>query len=392
MEYFDVSGLVGGAGILKVLHVISGLNVGGAELMLKRLIECQSKKPKYQHSVISLTDKGVLGSQLEAIGVRVDVIGIKGIGSFPIAFWRLYKKIRQASPDIVQTWMYHADLLGGIAARIAGVHKVIWGIRTTDLERGGKKLTRIIRRICAGFSYFVPVSIVCAAEASKRAHILVGYHAEKMVVVPNGFDLTRLIATEKERNNVRAECGFSDENLVIGSLGRYNAVKDQANFISATAPLAIHNPGLRFLMVGRGLDYNNNDLVQQIFQTGCPDRYVLLGERQDVAACLKAMDIFCLHSRTEGFPNVLGEAMAIGLPCVSTNVGDAHVLLEGLGDLVPPQDPAALSLGLQRMINHTSNERYNQGMRNRARILERYSMESSSNRFTSLYDALFTKS
>lgn len=376
---------------MKILHIISGLNVGGAELMLKRLIQHQAEMSGYHHSVISLTDMGVLGPQLEAMGVEVKIVGMKGIRSLPIALWKLIKFIRHKSPDITQTWMYHADLFGGIAARIAGVDNVIWGVRTTDLERGGKRVTRIIRRICASLSSYVPTKIVCAAEASRKAHVSVGYDARKMIVIPNGFDLLRLSATEEQRLHIRAACSFTDDELVIGSLGRYNAVKDQANFIGATSLLAGRYPHVRFLMIGRGLDASNESLDHLILQTGFRDRYVLLGERQDVPACLKAMDIFCLHSRTEGFPNVLGEAMALGLPCVSTDVGDAHILLGELGKLVPPQDPLALSLALEEMINLTAIERSHQGLQARSRIEAEYSMDNSSTRFAALYTELQNK-
>ncbi|MDZ3990444.1 hypothetical protein PspTeo4_01144 [Pseudomonas sp. Teo4] len=173
--------------------------------------------------------------------------------------------------------MYHADLLGGVAARIAGVRNVIWGIRTTDLEQGGKRSTRLIRQICARLSRSIPARIVCAAEASKKAHAAVGYDIEKMIVVPNGFELSRLNVTEDQRRSMREACGLTDLQLVIGSLGRFNAVKDQANFVSATALLAKSNQSLRFLMVGRGLDRDNDELMNQIRRTGYENRYLLMG-------------------------------------------------------------------------------------------------------------------
>lgn len=388
MEYFNVSSLVSGANELKVVHVIVGLNVGGAELMLKRLIESQKQLPGYEHSVISLTDSGVIGPQLISQGISVRCLGMKGLLGLPKAFLCLLAEIRSFRPDIVQTWMYHADLLGGLAARFSGIRNVIWGVRTTDLEKGGKSATRLIRKLCAYLSRSIPTKIVCAAEASRKAHVAVGYYAQRMLVIPNGFDLSHLIATVEQRRTLRASLSLSEEHFVIGSLGRFNAVKDQANFIAATAILAKLNPALRFLMVGRGLTADNVALTELLNDTGCADRYILLGERGDAAVCLSAMDIFCLHSKTEGFPNVLGEAMAMGVPSVVTDVGDAALLLGGNGIVVPAQDARALSLGLKQMMELSSEERRLLSANAKARIVEKFTMDHSSQKFRQLYDDL----
>lgn len=388
MEYSHVPSLVSGASMLKVLHVIVGLNVGGAELMLKRLIESQKKLPGYVHSVISLTDPGVIGPQLISQGISVRCLGMKGLLGLPKAFFCLLTEMRKFRPDIVQTWMYHADFLGGLAARLAGVRSVIWGVRTTDLERGGKSVTRLIRKLCAYLSRSVPTKIICAAEASRKAHIAVGYNAQRMLVIPNGFDLSRLNATEEERGVLRASLSLSEEHLVIGSLGRFNPVKDQANFIAATAMLAESNPALRFLMVGRGLTPDNMALTELLSDTGYADRYILLGERGDAPVCLSAMDIFCLHSKTEGFPNVLGEAMAMGVPSVVTDVGDAALLLGGNGIVVPAQDARALALGLKQMIDFSPEVRRLLSESAKTRIVEEFTMEQSSQKFRQLYEDL----
>lgn len=370
---------------MKIVHVIIGLNVGGAELMLRRLLESHACLSDIDHTVVSLTDLGVIGPQISALGVPVTALGMRGFLDIPHVLYRLSKILRVAKPDIVQTWMYHADLLGGLAARMAGIRNIIWGVRTTDLANGGKKTTVLIRKICALVSKFLPKVIVCAAEASRKAHVAVGYDDKRMVVIPNGFDLSRLSATQEQREKVRLAAGIKPKEFVIGSLGRYNPVKDHLNFIAATALLAVKFQNLKFLLVGRGLEQANTPLMQVISATGYADRFAFLGERQDIAACLKAMDIFCLHSKTEGFPNVLGEAMAMGLPCVTTNVGDAAYLLNGSGIVVPPQDSYALASALQEMINLSAEERSALAQSAKARIYSDFSIDRASENFIRLY-------
>jgi len=369
----------------EILHIIIGLNVGGAELMLKRLIEAHQDNPNYRHSVISLTRVGKVGVQLQEMGVEVQALGMCSTLDIPRVLWQLVRMIRAGRPDIVQTWMYHADLLGGLAARLAGNRNVIWGIRTTEVKAGVSRATAVVRQACAWLSWWVPLSIMCAAEASRRAHVAVGYCAARIVVVPNGFDLPRLVATADQRTALRAQCGFGVNDVVVGSLGRFNPDKDQENFVCAAGLLAQQDAQLRFLMVGCDLDVGNAELAGWLAQTDHANRFVLLGERADVPVCLAAMDIFCLSSRTEGFPNVVGEAMAMGLPCVVTDVGDAAMLVADAGVVVPKEDSVALAQGLLRVLNMTPDVRKQLGQKAKARVCAEFTMERARERFEALY-------
>ncbi|MEW5695828.1 glycosyltransferase family 4 protein [Pseudomonas synxantha] len=374
---------------MKVTHVIVGLNIGGAELMLRRLCESFNSSSEDEHRVISLTDLGEVGALLRAHGVTVDTLGMRGAWDVFSAFNKLVRLLQSTKPDVVQTWMYHADLLGGLAARRVGVKAVIWGIRTTDVSKGGGRATIIIRRLCAWLSSSVPSVIICAAQASRASHVAVGYSPGKMTVIPNGFDLERLVAQPQERESIRSTQGIDEDDLVIGSLGRYNQVKDHSSFVKAAGLLAARFAHVKFLMVGRDVDHANSALMAEIAATGCPDRFVLLGERRDVPACFKAMDIFCLHSVTEGFPNVLGEAMSMALPCVTTDAGDAAFLLGENGFVVPIQDPPALAEALAQIAGATAAERTAMGQGAYMRIVENFTMKCTEHKFRAIYDRLY---
>lgn len=376
--------------VIRVCHVIVGLNVGGAESMLKRLIESDPASIP-ESVVVSLTSLGVIGESLRARGVCVHTLGMLSFSHSPITLWRLIRLIRQYRPAIVQTWMYHADLLGGLAARMAGNRNVIWGIRATDIRAGGSFGTVIVRWFCARLSHWVPSVIVCAAEASRRSHVALGYDATKMVVIPNGYDFSWLTASFEARQSLRKQCGINQDEVVVGSLGRFHADKDQENFVQAAGSLAAQYSKLRFLMVGRGLAWDNSQLVEWIDRTGCKDRFVLLGERKDVPRCLAAMDIFCLHSRTEGFPNVLAEAMAMGLPCVTTDVGDAAILLADAGVVVPQGDSAALAQGVKRLLAFDQDSRHALGARAKALVEAKFSMVRARERFEEIYRQVLNK-
>lgn len=375
---------------IRVLHVIVGLNVGGAESMLKRLIEsdptCIARSV-----VVSLTSLGVIGESLRVRGVCVHAVGMSSFLHSPIALWRVIRLIRRYRPEIVQTWMYHADLLGGLAAHIAGNRHVIWGIRTTDVSADGSLATAIVRWFCARLSHWIPNAIVCAAEASRQSHIAVGYDATKMVVIPNGYNFAWLNASFEDRQSLRGQYGITQTDVVVGSLGRFHADKDQENFVRSAALLAQEYPQLRFLMVGRCLDWDNAKLADWIVSTGFKSRFILLGERMDVPPCLAAMDIFCLHSRTEGFPNVLAEAMAMGLPCITTDVGDAAMLLADSGVVVPQGDSAALAQGVRQLLGLEHDARHALGMRAKGRVEAEFSIARARERYEEIYRKVLDK-
>jgi len=376
---------------VNITHIIVGLNVGGAEMMLKRLIASHNRSSEYSHRVISLTGLGKVGEELQATGVLVRALGIRnGLDVFQ-AFSRLRSQLAEDKPDIVQTWMYHADLLGGLAARSLGIRHILWGVRTTEIRAGGSKVTRIIRKVCAYLSPHVPSMIVCAANAARQVHEAVGYASSKMLVIPNGFDVEKLVATPEQVSAVRREGGLTAEQRVIGSVGRFNAVKDQRNFVLAAGILARRYRDLRFMMVGRDLDQHNVQLMQWITDTGKPECFVLLGERSDVSACLAAMDIFCLHSRTEGFPNVVGEAMVMGRPCVVTDVGDAALLVADTGVVVPKEDARALAEGIESLLSRPTAELHCLGQRARQRIHTHFTMDRTRQQFEQVYQQLLAE-
>ena len=374
----------------KIAHIIIGLNVGGAELMLKRLVLHSSAKGKFEHCVISLTDLGIIGQQLRDAGIEVYSVGMNSFASTSVAFIRLRKLLKKINPDVVQTWMYHADFLGGMAAKSLGIKKIIWGIRTTDVSKGRSKRTVHLSKLCAKLSYYIPNTIVCAADAGREVHEKIGYDASKMKVIPNGFDLDSFIATPGQRKILRDECGFTDKEMIVGSVGRFNQVKNQKLFVEAAALIVLENPEVRFLMIGRDNTWENMKLVSWIEQHNLRDRFVLLGERSDVPLCLAAMDVFCLHSKTEGFPNVLGEAMAMGLPCVTTDVGDAKLLLGSTGVVV---SVSALSVckAVSHLLNLDKQDLIDMGACARQQLEDNYSLSKIILQYNDVYKSLITK-
>ncbi|MDB5693178.1 MAG: glycosyl transferase [Alphaproteobacteria bacterium] len=373
---------------MKILHVITALDPpGGAEHKLVRLARHQRLREGLSPVVLSLGPTGPLGEVLREAGIPVETAGFKGRGRVLWGLWHLVRLIRRERPDVVQTWMYHADLLGGVAARLAGNRNVVWGIRNTDLYPGdGNSRLIKVMKLCASLSRLVPRAIVCVAEAARARHAALGYDEKRMVVIPNGYDPDPL--TDEPRDAARAALGLPQAAIVVGSVGRYNHYKDQLNFVRAMGVVAAAREDVRFLLVGRGNVPENAELAAAIAATGAAERFHLLGHRTDAGRCFAAMDVFCLHSKSEGFPNVLAEAMLAGIPSVATDVGDARLLSAGHAEIVPPRDSAALAEAVLVLVGLRPAERSARGEEGRRHIRSHYSLERIAGLYLGLYRAV----
>lgn len=370
---------------MRVVHIITCLDIGGAEMMLKRLLLAGTKSSQVE-SVISLTTLGPIGVELRRAGIDVVCLELdKSVAGAVRKFFRLVKLLRSLKPDVVQTWMYHADLFGGLAARLAGCKNVAWGIRGTYTPIG-RPATHRVMQLCARLSYVVPQKIICVAEAARRSHIQYGYQAGKMQVIHNGLDFG-LFQPVTELAALREQWGFAAHQPLLGSVGRFHADKGQDLLIKAFSELAGEFPELRLVLVGRDCDDNNSTLVQLINAADIKDKVLLLGERSDVAACLAAFDMYCMPSRTEGFPNGLAEAMSAGLAAVATDVGDAKVMAAETV-IYASAEVNSLHQALTQLCQLDINARSDLGRAAAQRVRDLFSIQTIRQQYDQLYKSM----
>lgn len=372
---------------LKIVSIIIGLDVGGAEKMLSRLAERYHEDDLIDHTIITLTDLGAFGRQLRRNGIRIYTVGLGNFFLLPFHFVKLIILIKKLRPQLVQTWMVHADLIGGLAAYIAGVPNIVWGVRTTDYNIESRK-TRLIRRLCIIASYLIPTSIICAASSSLKNSSDAGYNKKLLSVIHNGFDydgLQRAVGTGKQ---FREALGIKKGDLLVGNIGRFNTAKDHRNFIQASLLVSAEFPSAKFILIGRDISTNNSAIDLEIRETNLKEKFFLLDERDDIPTCIDALDLFVLSSRSEGFPNVLGEAMAMGVPCVTTDVGDAKIIIGPGGRVVRPQDHEALSGAMLEVLKLPQDSRKDYGKRLSLRIQKEFSLTKIKNQYVQHYLSL----
>lgn len=377
--------------MIRISFVIPTLAYGGAQMMLVKLLS-RLDRTAFVPEVISLTNEIPLADHLMHQGIPVRVLGMRqGLPDprklLALSFW-----LRKSRPDLVQTWMYHADLIGGFAAALAGRPPVIWNIRHSDLNPAAdKRMTMLIAKVCARLSRWLPRRIICCAGTARDIHVAIGYAKEKFEVIPNGFDLAAFRPDPISRARVREELGFSSKALAIGLAARFHPQKDHRGFVHAAGLFARQCPQARFVLCGEDVNEGNQELAGWARETGVPERFVFLGRRSDMPAVTTAFDIACSSSASgEAFSNTLGEAMACGVPCVATDVGDAAQILGDTGFIVRPQNPAAMAAAWQEMASLGEGGRLALGARARQRVLENFSLDRVTDRYESLYRDILT--
>jgi glycosyltransferase involved in cell wall biosynthesis len=373
---------------MRVVHVITGLTTGGAETMLFRLLA--SRSGQVQARVVVLSDVGPLAARIEALGVPVCRLGMRRGRPSARALAGLVQALAADRPDLVQTWLYHADLLGGLAARLAGGLPVAWNLRHSDLDRAGtRRTTRWTMRACARLSHWLPARIVCCSEATRRVHAALGYAAGRMEVIPNGFDLAEWRPRPEARAALRQGLGWPADAFCVGLVARLDPQKDHPTFFEAAARLAARRPGVRFVLCGDGIVPDHPALAGLLRAAGLDGRVRLLGARADVADITAGLDVAASASAWgEGFPNVLGEAMASGVPCVATDVGDARLIVGDTGRIVPPRDPEALAAAWMELHDLGEGRRRALGALARRRVSERFALPDVVRRYERLYTEL----
>lgn len=379
---------------MRILHCITGLDIGGAETMLYRLAT-RMDIVRYQSRVVSLLEPGPMGPRLQDAGIRVDSLGMtRGVPS-PAGLMKLVKIIRSWRPDVVQTWLYHADLAGLIATRLAfplgGGPKVAWNIRCSFMAlEEYRKLTGATLKACAALSKF-PDAVLTNSEEARRFHTKLGYTPKRFEVIPNGFDLDRFKPDSEARIDIRRELYIPQDAPVVGHAARFDAMKDHKTLAQAVARVSGEMPNAYFILVGRGIDADNQELQTWFAEAGVPlDHLRLLGERSDMERVMAAMDVHVSSSIGESFPNVVGESMACGVPNVVTDVGDSALIVSDTGLVVPPANGDALGKALLQLMDSVLSDRRQTSHTARQRIENNYSLPAIITRMSALYDDLST--
>ena len=377
---------------IRIAFVVTALTLGGAEMMLWKLLSRIDRR-RFDVRVIALSERtDTILERFRAIDVPHEILGMRPRLHASWKLLRLAQAFRKHEPDIVQGWLYHANVASTLAATLARIDApVMWNIRGTlpSPEEKNRVSSFIIR--LSGLLSSTPAVIVNNSVASAIEHErALGYPAETGLVIANGFDTDTFKPRPEARTSVRAELGLPPDAVVVGLVGRYHAMKDHATFIRAAALTIESHPSIHYLLAGAQVDRDNAQLSDLIRGLGIEKNMHLLGRRHDTERLTAAVDVACSSSAYgEGFPNVIGEAMSCGVPCVVTDVGDSARIVDDTGKVVPPRSPQAFARALIELVDSGSEARSVLGRAARKRIVQNFSLDAITQRYEELYARVY---
>ena len=335
---------------MKIIHIITNLGDGGTEKVLFNICKYDYKN---KHTVICLKDLGKYHILLTELGIKVHLIKINLFSIYK--FVTLTKKLKNLKPDIVQTWLPHSDFIGGIAARLAGINRVVWNIRYSRVNGVVKIRTIILINILSKLSNFIPKKIIVVSKSALNNCLDLGYNSKKLNLIQNGYDLSIFNPFQK-KNFIRKKFKIKDNIPVIGKIARYDLTKDHNNLLNSLSIVKKNNINFFCVLVGSNVD--NSKLVKEIKILELSKNIKLVSKCNDISEYMKELDIHILSSKTEGFPNVVAESMACGTPCVVTNVGDAALIVGKTGWVVPPEDSVKLAKTIKEALSEIGSKEW----------------------------------
>ena len=372
---------------LTVVHIITGLNNGGSERSLYSLTR-GGLKDHFKTVVISLTDEGHYGPMLRKLGVPVYALSMSGGSSILRALWNVQKIVRKYQPDVIQGWMYHGNIVAQLSTFFSSRSIVVcWNIRQCLYDLGAeKKLTRAVIRISRALSH-KPSYIIYNSMLSRLHHEEFGFSSQYGLVISNGFDPNDFAPNLEVRAEIRQTLGLKEENFVFGHAGRFHPMKDHISFLRSAIIVAQKNSAAFFLLAGNGINVRNIQLMRYI-PIEFRHKFLLLDDRNDMPYLYNAMDVFCLSSSAEAFPNVLAEAMLTNLTCITTDVGDSAYIVGDVGSVVPPGRPDAFASAMLQVMGMQFEARTFLGNAARKRVETKFSLKVIVRRYTELYHGL----
>lgn len=376
--------------IVRILHCITGLTGDGAQRMLLRLSSMMNANGS-ESIVVNLGPVAPLVDQFRASGVPVVSLGmVPSWRGFARGLSLLRAEIRKYRPSVVQGWMYHGNLMVTLASLYSSNShsRVFWNIRRSldDLSKLSRRTQSVIR--ANRWLSWHPEGIIYCSTESGAQHQQYGFSAKRTHVIENGFDTKRFSLSSDVRVMTRNRLGIDDNQVAIGCVARYDPAKGHTYLLRALSLVCAHRPNVRVVLVGRNVDDRNQELTESIHELGLSAVVKLLGEQDTIESIYSALDIYCSPSINEGFPNVISEAMSMGLLCVVTDTGASMRLVGDSGYSVPTGDVEALAQALFNAVDTEPDQRHSMGQRARSIIVDNFGMDGTVQQYTSLYQSL----
>ena len=375
--------------MIKVAHISTGLETGGAEVQLLRLLT-DIDKTKFEMMVISLHKETYLADRIRDLNLPVHSLEVK---SNPLNVRKAYSLLKEFNPDVIHGTMYEGGVVGTLFNKfLPKKPPVIWTVHEPLEHYDKEPIRKRLQLRTWGLISKLPACMMYVSNLNKEQHVAWGFNNDKAMVIPNGVDTSKCSPNKAAGKKIRKELGISQDAFVIGKIARFHRQKNHIGFMHSAAILAKKHSHVQFVLVGTNVDDDNEELTTLADELGIRDRVHMLGNREDIPDVVNAFDLATLTSFGEAFPLTLGEAMVSGVPCVATDVGDNDYIIGDTGIITPIDDNEAMAAAWQQMVEtalENPKEYAEMGKNARQRTLDNFTLEQQVKQHEDLYTSLY---
>ena len=372
--------------LIKIAHITTGLETGGAEVQLLRLLTDLDKN-KFEMMVISLHKETYLADRIRELGLPVYSLQLK---KNPLNVRKAYSILKAFNPDVIHGTMYEGGVVGTLFNKfLPKKPPVIWTVHEPLEHYDKEPLRKRLQLRTWGLMSKLPACMMYVSNLNKEQHVAWGFNNDKAIVIPNGVDTSKCSPNNAAGMKVRKSLGIPEDAFIIGKIARFHRQKNHIGFLHSAALLSKIHPHVHFMLAGTNVDENNLELNTLAKELGIQDIVHMLGNREDIPDVVNAFDLATLTSFGEAFPLTLGEAMVSGVPCVATDVGDNDFIIGDTGIITPIGDDQAMADAWQKMVEMDKAEYAELGKKARQRTLDNFTLEQQVKQHEDLYNRLY---
>ncbi len=371
---------------IRIVHIITTLERGGAQRILSEVIKNKKHNREYQHIVISLTSEKGFTKEIENYAEKIYYLNGKNIISFPALIFQAFLLIRSLKPDIIQSWLYHADFTASFLGLFFKNIPILWTVHHASYSLKYESFhSKLIVYLLSKLSNYLPIKIIYCSKYSFDVHKKLGYSKSKSKIVMNGIDMNKFRPNKKLGESFRESINIKEKEFLIGFIGRYDPNKGINCFLKTVKEIKnTKNKNIRFLICGHRMNKNNKNLVSEIKNLNLIKDVILLGEKRNMESIYNGIDLLICTSLTESFGLVAVEALACGKKVISSDLPALREIIEE-ENLIEPNNYLIFAKKSINLMKKDVKQKLSEERNIRDSVLKKYNIDNTVRGYYDIY-------